>query len=213
MIIALCAALILQTPAPAASAPDTTGARMTNAGVLRAAGVVDSVFVARTRDSATVDAGDWTAYLMARLGVRPIPETGLRVTIDPTRLRVHGKVGDIPHEAQVSLAALVSMFDPTTPLEASVSLDRPSPNAIRFHLDSAWISGFAIPEAMLGPGLQVVGDKYPVLMNGGRDLFVEIPPGGEVRFTPLGVTLLGPPHPVPPRPTAPPRSRARPRPR
>jgi hypothetical protein len=186
---------------------------MTNAGVLRAAGVVDSVFVARTRDSATVDAGDWTAYLMARLGVRPIPETGLRVTIDSARLRVHGKVGDIPHEAQVSLAALVSMFDPATPLEASVSLDRPSPNAIRFHLDSAWISGFAVPEAMLGPGLKVVGDKYPVLMNGGRDLFVEIPPGGEVRFTPLGVTLIGPPRPVPPRTTAPSRPRSRPRPR
>jgi hypothetical protein len=104
------------------------------------------------------------------------------------------------------------MFDPATPLEASVSLDRPSPNAIRFHLDSAWISGFAVPEAMLGPGLKVVGDKYPVLMNGGRDLFVEIPPGGEVRFTPFGVTLIGPPRPVPPRPTAPPpRSRTRPR--
>jgi hypothetical protein len=212
MILALCTALLLQTPV-APPAPDTTGARMTNAGVLRAAGTVDSVFVARTRDSATVDAGDWTAYLMARLGVRPIPETGLRVTIDPARLRVHGMVGDIPHEAQVSLAALVSMFDPATPLEASVSLDRPSPNAIRFHLDSAFISGFAVPEAMLGPGLKVVGDKYPVLMNGGRDLFVEIPPGGEVRFTPRGVTLIGPPRPLPPRPSTPPRSRPRPRPR
>jgi hypothetical protein len=208
MILTLCAALLLQTPAPA-PVPDTTGARMTNAGVLRAAGTVDSVFVARTRDSATVDAGDWTAYLMARLGVRPIPETGLRVTIDSTRLRIHGMVGDIPREAQVSLAALVSMFDPATPLEASVSLDRPGPNAIRFHLDSAWISGFAVPEAMLGPGLQVVGDKYPVLMNGGRDLYVEIPPNGMVRFTPKGVALVAPPRPTPPRPAARPRSRAR----
>lgn len=209
MIFALCAAVLLQTPAPP-TAPDTTGARMTNVGVLRAAGTVDSVFVTRTLDSATVDAGDWTAYLMARLGVRPIPETGLRVTIDSARLRVHGKVGDIPREAQISLAALVSMFDPATPLEASISLDQAAPNAIRFHLDSAWISGFAIPEAMLGPGLQVVGDKYPVLANGGRDLFVETPPNGVVRFSARGVTLIGPPRPAPPRPPTRPRARPRP---
>ena len=209
MILALCVTALLQTPAP--PAPDTTGARMTNAGVLRAAGTVDSVFVTRLLDSATVDAGDWTAYLMARLGVRPIPEMGLRVTIDSARLRVHGKVGDIPREAQVSLAVLVSMFDPATPIEASISLDQASPNAIRFHLDSAWISGFAIPEAMLGPGLRVVGEKYPVLMNGGRDLFVETPPYGIVRFTPQGVTLVGPSRPAPPPPARRPRPRARPR--
>ena len=211
MIFALCSALLLQTTPPApAPAPDTTAGRMTNAGVLRAAGTVDSVFVTHLRDSATVDAGDWTAYLMARLGVRPIPEMGLRVTVDSTRLRVHGKVGDIPREAQISLAALVSMFDPATPLEASISVDQASPNAIRFHLDSAWISGFAIPEALLGPGLQVVGEKYQVLANGGRDLFVETPPYGVVRFTPQGVRLVGPPRPAPPRPATRPRPRPHP---
>lgn len=207
MIFALCTAVLLQTPV---SAPDTTGARMTNAGVLRAAGTVDSVFVTRLLDSATVDAGDWTAYLMARLGVRPIPEMGLRVTVDSTRLRVHGKVGDIPREAQIALAALLSMFDPATPLDASISVDQASPNTIRFHLDSAWISGFAIPEALLGPGLRVVGEKYQVLANGGRDLFVETPPYGVVRFTPLGVRLVGPPRPAPPRPATRPRPRPRP---
>ena len=188
---------LLQTQAPAP--PDTAGALMTNAGVVRAAGVVDSVFVAPyPRDSATVDAGDWTAYLMARLGVRPIPEMGLRVTIDSLRLRVRGRISDLPPEAKSALAGFVAFLDPSTPFEASVALDQAAPNAIRFHLDSAWIAGFAVPEPILGQGLRVVGEKYPVLANGGRDLFVETPVGGTVRFSAAGVRLEGPPRPTPP---------------
>ncbi|HWA40379.1 MAG TPA: hypothetical protein VG712_02145, partial [Gemmatimonadales bacterium] len=179
---------------------DTTGALMTNAGVVRAAGVVDSVFVAPyPSDSATVDAGDWTAYLMARLGVRPIPEMGLRVTIDSLRLRVRGRISDLPPEARTALAGFVALLDPATPFEASVALDRAAPNAIRFHLDSAWIAGYAIPDPILSQGLRVVGEKYPVLANGGRDLFVETPINATVRFTALGVRLMGPPRAVPPR--------------
>lgn len=189
MILVLCSVLLLQTPV----SPDTTGALMTNAGVLRAAGRVDSVFVARLLDSATIDAGDWTAYLMARLGVKPIPEMGLRVLVDPARLRVRGELRDIPAEARSALASLLAMLDPSTPIEASVTLDRAAPNAIRFHLDSAWIAGFAVPEAFLSQGLRVVGEKYSVLANGGRDLFVEIPTSGEVRFTAHGVTLVNRP--------------------
>lgn len=203
MILALLA--LLQTQAPAA--PDTTGALMTNAGVVRAAGVVDSVFVAPyKRDTATVDAGDWTAYLMARLGVRPIPEMGLRVTIDSLRLRVRGRISDLPPEAKSALSGFIAFLDPSTPFEASVSLDQAAPNAIRFHLDSAWIAGFAIPDAILGQGLRVVGEKYPVLANGGRDLFVETPVGATVRFSAAGVRLQGPPRPPAP-PSAPPRRR------
>jgi len=202
MIFALLAAALIQVPAA-----DTAGALMSNAGVLRAAGTVDSTFVTKLRDSALVDAGDWTAYLMARLGVKPIPEMGLRVRIDSLHLRVHGKLKDIPPEARSSLASLLSMFDPSTPIEATVTLDRPSPNAIRFHLDSAYIAGFAVPEAILGPGLRVVGDKYTVLANGGRDLFVEIPAGALVQLTPAGVRLAGPPKPRP-APATPPRGPA-----
>lgn len=188
---------LLQTPV--APPVDTTGARMTNAGVVRAAGTVDSVFVARLRDSAVVDAGDWTAYLMARLGVRPIPEMGLRVTIDTLRLRVRGRISDLPPEAKTALAGFIAFLDPSTPFEASVSLDQAAPNAIRFHLDSAWIAGFAIPDPILGQGLRVVGEKYPVLANGGRDLFVETPVNATVRFSAAGVKLKGPPRPATPR--------------
>ena len=85
------------------------------------------------------------------------------------------------------------MLDPETPIVASVSLRREGPNAIRFRLDSAWIAGFAVPETILAQGLRVVGDQYTVLANGGRDLFVEIPPGALVQFTPDGVRLKGPP--------------------
>lgn len=198
MILALCAVALLQTPAAApAPPPDTTGALMTNAGVVRAAGTVDSVFVARLRDSATVAAGDWTAYLMARLGVRPIPATNLRVTIDSLRLRVRGRIGDLPVEARTALAGLISLFDPATPFEASVLLDQAAPNAIRFHLDSAWVAGYPIPDPFLGQGLRVVGERYPVLANGGRDLFVETPVNATVRFSAAGVRLQGPPRPAP----------------
>jgi len=191
MTFALTALLLTQ----AAVASDTTGALMTNAGVIRAAGTVDSAFVTRTRDSALINAGDWTAYLMARLGVKPIPEMGLRVVIDSTHLRVHGQLRDIPAEARANLASLLSMLDPSTPIEAIISLDRPASHAIRFHLDSAYVAGFLIPEAILGPALRVVGDKYHVLANGGRDLFVEIPVGALVQLTPAGVRLVGPPKP------------------
>src|SRR6478736_5670611 len=185
----LLALALLQAPA----APDTTGSLMTNAGVFRAAGKVDSVFVARLRDTATVDVGDWTAYLMARLGVQPIPEMGLRVTVDTLRLRVRGRLKDIPPEARASLQSFLAMLDPETPFVATVSLRLEAANAIRFRLDSAFIAGFAIPETILAQGLRVVGEKYPVLANGGRDLFVEIPPGALVRLTPGGVRLKGPP--------------------
>ena len=185
--------LLLLALLQATPAPDTAGSLMTNAGVLRAAGRVDSVFVAKLRDTATVDAGDWTAYLMARLGVKPIPEMRLRVTIDTLRLRVHGALKDIPPEARASLQSLLAMLDPETPITATVSLRMENANAIRFHLDSAWIAGFPVPETILAQGLRVVGEQYAVLANGGRDLFVEIPPGALVRLTPEGVRLKGPP--------------------
>ena len=204
----LLALLIAFQQAPAPTPPDTTGAPLTNAGVLRAAGKVDSVFVARKLDSTIVDAADWAAYLMARLGVKPIPETGLRITLDPRTLRVRGLIRDIPLEAQTALSAFVSMFDPATPIEAAITMDRPSPDAVRFHLDTAWIGGISIPEPMLAAGLQVVGQKYPGLMNGGRDLFVATPPNATIRYSPTGVVLLAPPPPSPkPAPSRPPRRR------
>ncbi|HET7040509.1 MAG TPA: hypothetical protein VFI13_00755 [Gemmatimonadales bacterium] len=203
-VFALIAAL-QGTPAPATSPdPDTTGALLTNAGVLRAAGKVDSVFVARTLDSTTVAPADWASYLMARLGVKPIPETGLRITLDPRALRIRGTIGQLPREAQGALAGFIAMFDPSTPLEASVILDRPQPDAVRFHLDSARLGGIPVPEPILGPGLEVVGRQYPVLMNGGRDLFVAIPAGATVRYAPSGIVLLAPPSPpTPPKPRRP----------
>lgn len=176
--------------------PDTTGALLSSAGVMRAAGKVDSVFVAKTLDSTLVGGADWAAYLMARLNVKPIPESGLRITIDPRTLRVRGQIRDLPLEAQSTLSGFIAMFDPATPLEASVTMDRPAPDAIRFHLDSAWVGGLPVPEPMLDPGLRVVGEKYPVLANGGRDLFVAIPANATVRFTDQGVVLLGPPKPA-----------------
>ena len=48
---------------------------------------------------------------------------------------------------------------------------------------------------MLAPGLRLVGEKYTVLANGGRELFVEIPTDGQVTLTPTGVLLRAPKRP------------------
>ncbi|MDP9144112.1 MAG: hypothetical protein M3N43_05370 [Actinomycetota bacterium] len=191
MLHALLAALLLQAPA----APDTSGSLMTNAGVVRAAGAVDSVFVARSIDSALIDHGDWTAYLMARLGIRPIPTMGIRVAEGEGCLRIHGALRDIPPEGRAALSTLISLFDPATRFTATITLDRPAARAIRFRLDAAWLADFPIPEAVLAPGLRMVGEKYPVLANGGRELFVEIPVDGQVTLTPQGVLLRAPKRP------------------
>lgn len=188
--------------APAGALAQSSGNSMTNAGVVRAAGAVDSVFLLRTRLSDTVSGGDWAAYLMARLGVRPIPrDLGLHVLVDTTTIRITGRVADLPREALLELGPLVALLDTGTALDAWASLNRAGPTAVRFHLDSAALGGVGIPEIALAPVLANVGARYPKLTATGRDLFVETPPDGELRLVPGGVRLAVP------RTAAPPRSR------
>ena len=199
-------ALLIATPLAAQGGADS----MTNAGVVRAAAAVDSVFLARTRNTDTVSAGDWAAYLMARLGVKPIPpDLRLKVRADRGAIPLFGRIADLPRDARAQLGPLLSFFDSNTTLDAWASLISAGPTAVRFRLDSAVLGGIGIPELALAPVLANVGVRYPMLTRSGRDLYVETPPNGKVELVQDGVRLTAPP-PVTPAPTAP-RHRSHPR--
>jgi len=162
-------------------------------GVLRASAIVDSVFVDRRLRQATVDGGDFTAYLMARLGIRTLPnDFGYRVLVDSAMIRIGGRIADLPADAQRALAQLVFILPPATRLEAQVTLLPAGREAMRFHLEGATVQGIPVPETLLQSVMTGVGRQYPALTETGRDLFVQVPPGGRMALVPGGVRLTAP---------------------
>jgi hypothetical protein len=178
----------------AAQTPKDTGAQaISHDGVLRASALVDSVYVDRTLASAVVDGGDFTAYLMARLGVKSLPpDFGYRVTVDSTLIRIGGRITDLPAEARQALAPLVLVLSPETRLEAQVELLPAGRQAVRFHLRGATVQGLPVPEAFLGPLMSDIGRRYPALTATGRDLYVQVPAGARMQLVSGGVALSGP---------------------
>ncbi len=147
------------------------------AGVVRAAALVDSVYLDRSLPRATVDGGDFTAYLLARLGLRSLPpDFGFRVGIDTALIRIGGRIADLPGEARQALSQLVLLLPPETRLEAQVELLPAGREAVRFHLRGATVQGLPVPEMFLGSLMADVGRQYPALTETGRDLFVQLPP-------------------------------------
>ena len=205
--------ILILVPLVAAPLAAQAGAdSMTNAGVVRAADAVDSVFLARTRQADTVSGGDWAAYLMARLGVKPIPpDLRLKVATDSTAIHIFGHIADLPMEARAQLGPILSLLDTSTTIDAWASLAQAGPTAVRFRLDSAAVGGLGIPEAALAPVLANVGVHFPVLTRTGRDLYVETPADGRVELALNGVRLVAPPAAAPPpaHRTHPRRARAR----
>jgi len=174
----------------AQSAADTP---VTGAGVVRATAVVDDVFVARTHASGAIGGADWVAYLMARLGIHPIPALpGFVVTVDSTQIQMTSRIADLPRETRTELGPLVGFLDPSTPIAGTITLQSVGPEAVRFHLDQVSLNGFAIPEAFLQSWLADVGRRYPVLGRSGRDLLVQIPAGGRVTLGPDSLHLALP---------------------
>jgi hypothetical protein len=162
-------------------------------GVLRASALVDSVFIDRQLTQATVDGGDFAAYLMARLGARNLPpDFAYTVVVDSALIRIGGTIGELPPEARQALSQLVLLMPPETRLEAQVELAPAGKEAVRFHLRTATIQGIPIPEAFLAPVLANIGRQYPALTASGRDLYVQIPSGATISLNPSGVLLIGP---------------------
>ena len=196
-LIRTCFALLALAAAGALQAqtarPDTTPLRITPEGVTRASALVDSVYVDRQLRQATVDGGDFTAYLMARLGVRALPpEFGYRVIVDTSLIRIGGRIADLPAEARRALAQLILVLPPETRLEAQVELLPAGREAVRFHLRGATVQGVPVPEALFAPLMSDIGRRYPALTPSGRDLYVQIPAGASMQLVPGGVSLTGP---------------------
>jgi hypothetical protein len=175
------------------AAQDSTWQAINGEGVLRASAIVDSVFIDKQIPRATVGGGDFTAYLMARLGVTQIPpDFNYRVTVDSTRIRLGGRLADLPREAHAVLDPLFLLLAPDTHLVAEVTLLHAGPRAEHFRLESVLIEGVPLPESLLQPVMSGVGQQYPALTSSGRDLYVEIPAGGRITLLPDSVGLTGP---------------------
>ncbi len=187
------AALLLATTARLPAQQDTTWRRIAPSGVPRASAIVDSVFVDRQLRQARVDGGDFTAYLMARLGIHDLPaDFGFRVLVDTGAIRIGGTIGDLTPEARRALAQLVMILPPSTRLEARVRLIPAGVQAARFHLEGATVQGIPVPETVLAPMMRAVGQQYPALTDTGRDLFVQHPAGGNMKLISGGVLLTAP---------------------
>lgn len=163
---------------------------LSNAGVLRAGAKVDSVFIDRRTTQVTIGGGDFGSYLIARLGVLPIPDDlKLRVAVDTQKILIYGRVGDLPQLARQTLGPLLGLVPLETPVEAEVRLARVGAEVIVFHLAAVRVNRIAVPEGLLAAVMYEIGRRYPVLGATGRDLYVQIPADGEVTLVPGGVRL------------------------
>ena len=159
-------------------------------GVVRASALVDSVFIERTLPQGSIAPGDFAAYLLARLGVEPFPvNLGWKVEADSGLLKIHGRFKDIPEESRAMFGNLLLFMDSTTTLAATV---RPAPagaGLARFRLDQVLVNGFAVPEFVMTSILTSVGRRYPALTESGRDLYLQVPPGGKIEVLPGSIRL------------------------
>jgi hypothetical protein len=172
------------------SAPDSVSA----AGVFRASAVVDSVFVDRLVPEAVVGSGDWASYLMARLGVVPIPpDLKIAVSSDTARIRIESKLGALPYEARRALGPMFGMFPPETVVAGDISLAKVAREVVRFRLETVRVNGVPLPDPVVQSVMFDVGRQYPALTKSGRDLFVEIPADAEVELRAGTIRLVGPP--------------------
>ena len=182
--------LLLAAPGAAQNRADS----LTTAGVYRASALVDSVFVDRALPAATVSPGDFGAYLLARLGVMPIPpDLRLRVAVDTSGVVLRGTIGDLPTAARRELGPLLMMFSPETPVTGLIRLDKVAREVVRFRLTGITVNGVPLPDPLVASVMLDVGRRFPVLGRTGRDLFVEVPQDAEVLLEPGRVRLVGPP--------------------
>jgi len=164
--------------------------RLSNAGVDRAAALVDSVYVDRLNPAAFVEGGDFASYLVARLGVRPVPDDlAINVAVDTGAVTLSGRVQDLPAAVREQLGPALMFLDPSSVIAADVSLLRARIGVVRFHLRSLLVNGDPLPEALLAPLMAQVGSSYPALTSTGRDLLVAIPEDGTMQLAQGGVRV------------------------
>jgi hypothetical protein len=181
---------LLQTPLAlgllvitGAAAQGPPGDPLTNAGIERAAARLDSVFVSRTSPRVMIKGGDFGSYLMARLGVVPIPaDLTLRVIVSREHMTLTGRLRDVPLRARDALGAMFSMVPLETPVAAEIEVQRIQPERVRFRLATLRVNNLAVPETMLNALMSRVARQYGAPSETGRDLVVRIPPEGNVEL-------------------------------
>lgn len=170
--------------------------RITDAGVRRAAGVVDSVFLQRTHPVDTVAVGDYAAYLLARLGVPPFGDSlAFVVTSDSAVVRISGRLADFPADTRAELGPIFRFVDSLAPFVAEIALTNAANGIQRWRLMRVTVNGFAIPALLLDPALREYDRRYPVLASGGREFLVAMPPEATVRLVADGLELRMPARP------------------
>jgi hypothetical protein len=187
---------ILLTPLVAAAQEATSalpGTSITNEGVFRADSAVNAVFLERTRLTDTVDVGDFTAYLIARMGAPPFEEgLAFRVTADSARARISGRLMDFPADTRSELGPIFSFVDSMAPFVAEVGLVERANGIMRWRLMRVTVNGWPIPDFLLTPALRDYNRRYPVLGNNGRDFLVAMPPEATVALVSNGLELRMP---------------------
>jgi hypothetical protein len=159
------------------------GDPLTNAGIQRAAARLDSVFVSRTAPRVMIKGGDFGSYLIARLGVVPIPaDLTLRVVVNREHMALTGRLRDVPVLAREAMGGMFAMVPLDTPLEAEISMQRIEPEWVRFRLATVRVNNLPVPETMLAALMSRVARQYGVPSETGRDLVVRIPPNGNVEL-------------------------------
>jgi hypothetical protein len=181
-------------PAPRVAAAQAADDSVSQAGVVRASAVVDAVFVDRLLPQGTVGAGDWASYLMARLGVVPIPaDVRVRVRSDSGRVRISSRIRDLNAETRAALGPIAGMLPPDTEIAGDITVRHPAAEVVQFYLETVRVNGVAMPEGIVAATMLEVGRQYPALSRSGRSLFVQVPADADIRFLGGEVLLLGPP--------------------
>ncbi len=193
LLLTLATALAATRAASQTLAP-LPGSRITNAGVVRANATLDSLFHDRTRTIDTVDIGDMTAHLLARLHMPPFDDSlGFRVTADSARVRITGRLMDFDAPTRAELGVVFSLLDSTSVFVVEVSMPQGSDGIMRFRLERVVLHGIPIPDLFLLPSLAEYHRRYPVLSAGGRELLVEMPREARAALVTNGIQVVMPP--------------------
>lgn len=193
-VVAVLAIVVVPLVAAAQDATSALpGSSITNEGVFRADSAVNAVFLERTRLTDTVDVGDFTAYLIARMGAPPFEEgLAFRVTADSARARIAGRLMDFPADTRSELGPIFAFVDSLAPFVAEVGLVERANGIMRWRLMRVTVNGWPIPDFLLTPALRDYNRRYPVLGNNGRDFLVAMPPEATVALVRDGLELRMP---------------------
>lgn len=173
------------------------GSRITNAGVVRATAATAAVFIARTRVRDTVDIGDFTGLMLAKIGAPPFSDSlAFKVTADTQRVRISGRLMDFPADSRAELSPIFSFLDSTSVFVAEISMPQAEDGIMIFRLERLTVRGFPIPDLLVLAALEQYRRQYPRMLSaGGKEFHVEIPREARAALVTNGLVLVMPPTP------------------